>query len=74
MLTFLNFQREIVDTIVLRDVRWIYSETSIYGGLTQSNLLFLHIKTEIQIETKIIIRGEIMNKQHLIALDLDALY
>lgn len=44
MLTFLNFQREIVDTIVLRDVRWIYSETSIYGGLTQSNLLFLHIK------------------------------
>ena len=71
MLTFLNFQREIVDTAALCDVRWIYSELSIFGGLTQSNLLFLQIKTEIQIKTKNIIRGEIMNKQHLIALDLD---
>lgn len=44
MLTFLNFQREIVDTAALCDVRWIYSELSIFGGLTQSNLLFLHIK------------------------------
>lgn len=44
ILTFLDFQREIVDTTVLCDVRWIYSELSIYGGLTQSNLLFLHIK------------------------------
>ena len=32
---------------------------------------FCILKTEIQIDTKIIIRGEIMNKQHLIALDLD---
>ena len=53
MLTFLNFQREIVDTVTLCDVRWIYSEVSIFGGLTQLNLLLLHIKTEIQIETKI---------------------
>lgn len=72
MLTFLNFQREIVDTAALCDVRWIYSEISIYGGLTQSNLLFLHIKNgNTDKNKKIIIRGEIMNKQHLIALDLD---
>lgn len=44
MLTFPNFQREIVDTTALRDVRWIYSEIPIYGGITQFNLLFLHIK------------------------------
>jgi hypothetical protein len=71
-LTFPNFQREIVDTTALRDVRWIYSETFIYSSFTPSNLLFLHIKNgNTDRNKKIIIRGEIMNKQHLIALDLD---
>lgn len=72
ILTFPNFQREIVDTTALRDVRWIYSETFIYSSFTQSNLLFLHIKNgNTDKIKKFIIRGEIMNKQHLIALDLD---
>lgn len=72
ILTFPNFQREIVDTTALRDVRWIYSETFIYSSFTQSNLLFLHIKNgNTDRIKKFIIRGEIMNKQHLIALDLD---